>query len=391
MVNFLKRFNMMKGLVVVFAGILLGTFASVPSVAGEEDMPWSPVQVKSYYGTYDPSLKESGRASPSLDRPKLEKWFPPAKADAPYVIGVCFPHFKDYYWTAVSYGILEEAKKFGVSIRLVEAGGYGELKRQHLQFLRFIKEHVDGIILGAVSYAGNEQCIAMAREAGMPVVAVGNDVYSSKISAKALVSFYEMGHFAGEYVAEHAEKAGLDTVSVAFFPGPKDSGWAPETLMGFKDALDYYPGRVDVLDVRWGDTTPIEQRRLIEDSLKTVGPANYLVGNAVAAEVAPEVLQQAVEGSATTVIGTYLTQNLYDQILYGKAAGAPSDLMAFQGRMAVDMMIRLLNGEKAGVDFPFRSGPFIPMVTMDNIESSHFEGLFGPRDYTPDFSSVKAW
>jgi len=384
----LNIFKRVKPAFIGCVGVLLGILASLPVMA-EENMPWWPIQVKSFYGTYDATFKKTGRASTSLDRPKLEEWVPPTKANESYVIGVCFPHFKDHYWTAVSYGIIDEAKRLGVSIRLVEASGYGELERQQVQMKEFVRERVDGIILGAISYTGNDRGIVQAREAGVPVVEVGNDVRSAEISAKALVSFYEMGYFAGEYVAEHAEKAGLDAVSVAFFPGPKETGWAPETLAGFKEALDYYPGKVDVLDVRWGDTDLAVQRRLILDSLKTVGPANYLVGNAVAAQVAPEILAQVEMRQKSTVVGTYLTQGLYEQILQGQVAGAPSDLMVYQGRMAVDMIVRLLNGELAGRDFPFRSGPFIPMVTSANIKSFPFEGLFGPRDYTPVLSSGK--
>ncbi len=389
MLSALKRSNHVVAIFTAFVSVLFWMFASFPAMASDEEIPWWPIQVKSFYGAYDVTAKKAGRASTSLNRPKLEEWLSPALADSPYVIGVCLPHFKDHYWTAVSYGIIDEAKRLGVSIRLVEAGGYGELERQQSQMRKFVKEHVDGIVLGAISYTGNDCDIAQARNAGVPVVEVVNDVHSADVSAKALVSFYEMGYFAGEYVAEHAENAGLDTVSIAFFPGPKKSGWAPETLAGFEDALRYYPGKVDILDVRYGDTGHDEQRALIEASLKAVGPAHYLVGNAVAAEVAPEVFARLKMGQETTVVGTYLTQDLYEQIRQGDVAGAPSDLMVFQGRMAVDMMIRLLNGEKAGQDFPFRSGPFIPMVTSANIDNFPFEGLFGPRGFTPALSLEK--
>ncbi len=54
--------------------------------------------------------------------------------------------------------------------------------------------------------------------------------------------------------------------------------------------------------------------------------------------------------------------------------------------MAVDMMVRTLNGEQPGKDFPFRSGPFIPLITPENIDRFPFEGLFGPRGYEPVFS-----
>ena len=37
---------------------------------------------------------------------------------------------KDAYWLAVDYGVAEEAKRLGVKMQLVEAGGYTNLNKQ---------------------------------------------------------------------------------------------------------------------------------------------------------------------------------------------------------------------------------------------------------------------
>ena len=52
------------------------------------------------------------------------------KAAQKWKICVSFPHMKDAYWLAVDYGVAEEAKRQGVKMQLVEAGGYTELKKQ---------------------------------------------------------------------------------------------------------------------------------------------------------------------------------------------------------------------------------------------------------------------
>jgi protein TorT len=53
--------------------------------------------------------------------------------------------------------------------------------------------------------------------------------------------------------------------------------------------------------------------------------------------------------------------------------------------MAVDMMVRLLDGEQPGKDFPFRAGPIILTVTADNIDDFRYETFFGTRDFDPVF------
>jgi len=52
--------------------------------------------------------------------------------------------------------------------------------------------------------------------------------------------------------------------------------------------------------------------------------------------------------------------------------------------MAVDMTVRILNGETPGdkaSGFPFRSGPVIQVITQETIDQYSYERLFGPRDF----------
>ena len=369
--------------------LFLALFIIAPAMNAMADT-WWPIQVKSHYGTYDAALKESGKPSKSLSRPKLEEWSPPHSSDRTYTLGVSFPHLKDTYWVAVNYGIIEEARRLGMGIRLMDAGGYGELSKQQEQVRELAKQKVDGIILGSISYEGNDALIADLEAQGIPVVEAINDVNAPAVSAKAMVSYYEMGYYAGEFMAEHAEDANLHHVRVAFFPGPKKTGWAPDTMQGFLDATEFYPGTIEFVDVQWGDTGRDIQHELVSASVKKTGPVDYIVGNALAAEVAPAILEEHGLEKKTSVISTYIIPSLYDVIARGEVIAAPSDLTVFQGRMAVDMMVRVLNGETPGKDFPFRSGPFIPMVTPNNIARYPYEGLFGPRDYTPIFNMDKA-
>lgn len=378
-----QRYGKVRAL--VWACVLLVILvADRPALA--EDAVWWPIQVKSYYGEYDASQKKPGHVSASLRRPKLEEWVPPGLASKSYRIGVSFPHLKDSYWVAVNYGIIREASRFGVGVTLVEAGGYGELERQVEQLRELARQKVDGIIVGSISYDGNDAVIREIRKQGIPVVEVINDVRAPEVSAKAMVSFYDMGFYAGEFVVGHAENAGHRNIRIAFFPGPEKSGWAPDTLEGFRDALSYFPGKADIVDIRWGDTGKVQQSKLVSEALQKTGALEYVVGNAVAAEVAPDILKSMGREQLTTVVSTYIIPSLYDVISAGRVAAAPSDLTVFQGRMAVDMMARILNGEQPGKDFPFRSGPFIPLITPENIDHFPYEGLFGPRDFRPVFN-----
>jgi protein TorT len=371
-------------MVVLFAG----AFMFAPGTrANAADAPWWPVDVNSYYGSYDAAQKDAGRPSRSLEAPRMEAWTPPEKANRPYTLGVSFPHLKDPYWLAVNYGIVKEAERLGVGIQLVAAGGYTQLQKQVDQVENLSQQKVDGIILGAISYAALDPLVSEIDKKGIPVIEVINDIQAPAIAAKALVSFYDMGRKAGEFVV--ADAAGKSKVNVVFLPGPAGSGWAPDTLDGFKEAIKNFAGEVDILAVKWGDTGKNIQLSLIEDALQTFAQIDYLVGNAVAADAAVGPLAESNRAASVKVVSTYIIPPLYDKIKSGRVAAAPSDLTVTQGRMAVDMLVRILNGEKPGKDFPFRAGPIIPTLTTANIDQYPYEVLFGDRSFRPQFT-VKA-
>ena len=378
------RSNWLKSLVPA-AVLVCACFLVNSAVCVAADKPWWPVKVNSYYGTYDVKQKQPGRPAASLEGPKAEDWVPPEKAAKPYVIGVSFPHLKDPYWLAVNYGIVAEARRLGVGIQLVAAGGYTEVDKQVSQMENLGQQKVDGIILASISYAALDPVVEEISKKKIPVVEVINDIQAQAIAAKALVSFFDMGKHAGEFVVSDAKTAGKKEINVVFLPGPAGSGWAPDTLDGFNDAMKQFDGKVNMLAVKWGDTGKNVQLDLIENSLKTFPKVDYLVANAVAADAAVGPLAETGRAKSVKVVSTYIIPPLYEKIKKGTVAAAPSDLTVTQGRMAVDAMVRILNGQKPGKDFPFRAGPNIPTLTQKNIDEYPYELLFGPKDFRPEF------
>ncbi|MCB2227078.1 MAG: TMAO reductase system periplasmic protein TorT [Desulfarculaceae bacterium] len=378
----LKKMNLgPKTMVAVLAAAML-LMSGITALAADKYKQWWPVKVNAYYGKYDVKMKKAGRPSGSLTGPKVEAWYPPKRANKPYTIGVSFPHLKDPYWLAVDYGIISEAKRLGVGIKLVAAGGYTELAKQVSQMENLSQQGVDGIILGSISYTGLDPVVKEIVKKGIPVVEVINDIQAPAITAKAMVSFYDMGVHAGEFVVGDAK--GKKEVNVVFLPGPAGSGWAPDTLDGFKEAIKKFPGKVNILAVKWGDTGKAVQLKLIENALQTFPKIDYLVGNAVAADAAVGPVAE-MKRKDVKIVSTYIIPPLYDKIGKGLVAAAPSDLTVTQGQMAVDVMVRILNGEKPGKDFPFRAGPIIPTITKANMADYPYDTLFGPRSFRPEF------
>src|SRR5260370_15051016 len=100
------------------AGALLVS-VTADSGAQAQNKKWYPFKVEEHNPPFD------------MDGPKAEKEYTPLdKASKPWEICVSFPHMKDAYWLAVDYGVADEAKRQGVKMQLVEAGGCYELQQQ---------------------------------------------------------------------------------------------------------------------------------------------------------------------------------------------------------------------------------------------------------------------
>lgn len=340
------------------------------------------VDVGAYYGQYEGATKLPGRPASSLHGPTEEHWKFTDQPKRPYRIGVLFPHLKDSYWLAVEFGIAQRAAISGVDFEVLVAGGYSNLAAQIQQLSQLREQRVDGVILAGIAYDKLDEQVSATRATGIPVVAVINDILAPDVAAKSMVSFYEMGFKLGVHLREQLGED-AEPQTVALFPGPKDTGWAPDSLDGLRDALDGSSG-IKLLPPLWGDTNEQTQRSLIRRAFHFYPRIDYVVGNAVMAQVAPDALAELGEVAAQTqILSTYLIPQVYTYLRDGRVVAAAADLNIDQGRIALDMMIKCLDGARPGIDFPFRAGPQIPIITPGTIDAYPFERLFGEQGFEP--------
>lgn len=333
---------------------------------------------------YNPLSREKGFALNKCENAIKENWIS-TKPKKEYQIGVLLPHFEDKYWVTANYGIINYAKELGVKVKLYTVGGYIEFGNQKAQLQALAKDkNIDGIIFAALDNTKFNSDIADIVDSEKPVVELVNDINAPKISAKAIISYYEMGYKAGESLIEDA--AGKD-IKIAFFPGPEGSGWAPDTFNGFKDSISKLKKenqKIDISNPFYGDTRPSVQLLRVVSVLEKDNNYDYIVGCAPAVIEAEKLITKNKEKfSNTKIISTYITSEVYGLIQKGTVLSAPADQTIQQCRIALDMIVKILNGEKPGVDFSFQSGPEIPVISQNNISQYKYEDLFGSRDYIP--------
>ncbi|EAQ65112.1 hypothetical periplasmic protein TorT [Marinomonas sp. MED121] len=300
------------------------------------------------------------------------------KAQKQWDICVSFPHMKDAYWTAVNYGIVSEAKRLGVQMQLVEAGGYTNLSKQISQIEDCISSGADALVVGAISYDGLNNVIKEAKQKGIPVIDIINGVSSSDIAAKSLVSFGEMGFKAGEYLAD-LHPIGSEKVKVAWFPGPPGAGWVEAGNKGFQAAIKN--SNVTLVETKYGDTGKETQLKLVEDTLEAHPDINYIVGTAVTAEAAVVLLRSRELTDQIKLMSYYYTPAIHRAIQYGQVMAAPTDSTVIQGRIAIDQAVRILENKP----YEKHVGPILTVVDTFNIQDFNQSAALAPTNFKPVF------
>ena len=303
---------------------------------------------------------------------------PLPRASQPWRFCILYPHLKDAYWLSVNYGMVEEAKRLGVAFDVFEAGGYLNLSRQIEQLKACADEDFDAVILGTVSYSGlTAEVERIARL--KPVIAAVNDIDDSGITAKASVPWTEMGAAAGRFLAQRHPK-GSPPVRVAWFPGPQGAGWVTFVEQGFRAALA--DSSAEIVTTRFGDTGTEEQVLLVEEVLEALPEIDYFVGSGPMAEAAVPILRARGLEEQVAVVSTYLSHAVFRGVVRGKILAAPTDSPVLQGRLAIEMAVRALEGKLDTL----HAGPPVSTVTRATASATVTEGSLAPASFVPVFS-----
>ncbi|MDZ4736998.1 MAG: TMAO reductase system periplasmic protein TorT [Rhodospirillaceae bacterium] len=292
-------------------------------------------------------------------------------------ICVVFPHVKDPYYLAYTYGAVSEAQRIGAKLQILAAGGYTELAKQISLVEDCVAGGADAVVITAVSTEGLNPVISETVNAGVPVIDLGTGVTTPDISGRVTSSYEAAGINLGEYLkARHP--VGSGKVQVLWLPGPAGSGWVEDATRGFQETI--VDSDVEVVKVMYGDTGKTVQMTLIEDGLLAYPEIEYIAGAAPAAEGAVQVLRQAgVEG--IEVMAYYPTPATIAGLSDGTVSAVVSDNSAMQPRIAIDMAVRILEG----IDGPKNIGPGFFTVDTENVVTWDSGTTLSPEGWEPVF------
>ncbi|MGR6861906.1 TMAO reductase system periplasmic protein TorT [Aliivibrio salmonicida] len=307
---------------------------------------------------------------------------PIALAKEPWKLCAIYPHLKDSYWLSVNYGMVEEAKRNNIELTVYESGGYPNVDRQKEQIKQCVSIGADAIILGTVDPIVYQRHLKSLC-GNIPVFATINKLISSfppnasYHQGEVGVDWYQMGFKAGQYLAEqHPRESGI--TYIGWLPGPKTRGGTKPVTKGFYDAIK--ESDIVVSATYWGDNSKELQRNLIQDALENE-KLDYLVGGAVAIEVAISELASRKMQNKVGLVSTYLSHAVYRGLLRKRVLFSPTDQMVLQGQLSIQQAVGYLNQHP----LPFRLSPKIETLTPTYLPKKVLLDSLSPAEYRPIF------
>jgi len=352
-----------------YPGLITAFVLALMTGSIQADKIWYPVEVDVWKPPFNKRQQHTSHRYTPLD-----------KSNRRWNICVSIPHLKDAYWLAVNYGLIAEARRLDVGLSLFEAGGYEHLDVQREQIEACLAKDVDGLIISAISQDGLEDLIKTAADRDIPVIDMINGMNSSHISARVAVDFWDTGFQTGTYLRElHQDND--QPVRVAWFPGPDGASWVAAGDAGFRDALK--DSSIEIISTRMGDTGHATQKRLIEIALDDhADKLDYIAGTAVTAEAAVDVLRRRGLSKKIKVLSYYYSPGVHRGIKRGSILAAPSDQQALQARIAVDVMVRVLQKQ----DYFKHVAPRVLLINGSKLRGWDSSTTLAPRGFRPIFS-----
>jgi|CXWK01.1.fsa_nt_gi protein TorT len=309
-----------------FCSLRMGLLALAVASGAANAADWYPLKV---------NVRSAGQA----ERERLAEYRPLEKAARSWSICVSLPHLKDPFFVAVNYGMFDEARRLGVRMQTMDAGGYTALNTQISQIENCVARGAQAVVLVAIAADGMTNVLAQLKAKGIPVVDAVNGVTSPDSGVRVLTSPRDEGLRAGQYLAAK-HPAGSKAVKVAWLPGPAGAGFVEAFNSGFHEGIK--GSAVVVAETKHGDVGKEVQARLVEDLLQTHKDLDYIAGTAVMAEAAVPLLKARQVADKVKLVSVYMTPRVFELVGSGDVEAAGAAPVALIGRIMLDSAVRLL-------------------------------------------------
>ncbi|MBS1183514.1 MAG: rhizopine-binding protein [Proteobacteria bacterium] len=281
-------------------------------------------------------------------------------ASAGYRIGVSYQNLQNEFIVNIAKAVEEKAGELDVT--LIESDGQGKAEVQISQVENFIAQHVDAILLIPFDKEGCVPAVQKAVAAKIPLV-----VFNAQVANVELANTYvgsddiEAGKIEMQYIADLLKGKG----NIAIIHGPNGHSAEVQRTEGNKEILKNYPD-IQVLFEQTANWDRAQALSLTENWLQTGRPLNAIVAqNDEMALGAYKAIEAAGKAKEIPVIGIDAIADALKSVKDGKMAATVFQDAHGQGATAVEMAVKILNGEDVpkSVNIPFK------LITKENVDS----------------------
>lgn len=367
--------------------VLLLNMTVAPALADITSAPidskFDPIPVYFIY----PPVKHQGSADEALVSGRVvnDRYAMTARSGKPWRIAFLFPHIKDPYWIGCSYGVISEAKRLGVAVDIFPAEGYSDLVGQLRKMDEAIAAKYDAIVISPLSQTANNSSIAKARAMGIPVFELANDSTSDDLTIKVTTSLKGMGIEATKWVIHDAQQRGLKSINIALLPGPSDAGWVKGEVEGTREAAQKAAIKVNIVDIKYGDSDRIEQSQLAEQLLAEHGKElDYILGCTGCAPAVILPMKEAKLNGKIRIVAYDLTREIAGFIRKGEIFASADTKGVSQARVTINAAVDFLENriKKRPHTILIKLG----LVDRNNYMTYPFDTSIAPDGYMPILS-----
>ncbi|AVF42546.1 sugar ABC transporter substrate-binding protein [Pandoraea apista] len=299
-----------------------------------------------------------------------------AHAQKAVTIGYATPDLSSSFWVSMTYGVEDEAKKLGVKLVKLNAGGDANVSTQISQIQDLSESKVDAMVVGATNGEAVRGAVEHAIGAGIPVVGLSSLPASTKLASTVGANHYEMGRLQAQCLGDAMAGKG----EVAMISQQQGQSWADQRRQGFLDTLKARYPNIKVVAESRNAVTRNDAINLVDNWLQRFpdlgGIYNAVDDSAAGALIAVKGAQRRGQ---VKISASNLSQTAQQMIKSGDLVCTSAQQIVTQGREALRQAVAAASHKPVQRDV---QAPSV-LISAQNLATVDLSLLSAPASYRP--------
>ena len=354
------------GLRGVLCGVVLGTLASTsPAWSQGQQTPLAEAERDPLFANFAESWYPQSierRRPPFFDGGVYTRldYVPLDGAAEAWDVCAVLPPEDFEYFRALAGGLRAEASRQGVRLTLEHVESF-DVEAQAQLVEACLENDSDAIILSAVERDGFGSLLSRAYARRVPVIDAVTGVDHGRLTARIATDRVDVGRVAGNFLADR-HPAGAERARTVWIYGPPGSAVGAELDRGFRAGIE--GSSVEIVRALEIPLTERAIREAIRDAVDELGSFEALVGGSRTIELAFEELAADFPPGSIELVSVTLASSTLNGIGAGQVFAAVNDKVVVQGRIAVDLAVRAIEG----IDHLADLRPSLQIIDRSNVD-----------------------